>query len=88
MYGNIRRWKTAGHKILLFSSYTSMFEIIEKELKNRNIKYFKLTGATKVDERVELVDEFNQNDEIKVFLISLKAGGTGLNLMGEYGYTL
>ena len=73
---------TAGHKILLFSSYTSMFEIIEKELKNRNIKYFKLTGATKVDERVELVDEFNQNDEIKVFLISLKAGGTGLNLIG------
>ena len=73
---------TAGHKILLFSSYTSMFEIIEKELKNRNIKYFKLTGATKVDERVDLVDEFNQNDEIKVFLISLKAGGTGLNLIG------
>ncbi len=73
---------TAGHKILLFSSYTSMFEIIEKELRNRNIKYFKLTGATKVDERVDLVDEFNQNDEIKVFLISLKAGGTGLNLIG------
>ena len=73
---------TAGHKILLFSSYTSMFEIIEKELKKRNIKYFKLTGATKVDERVDLVDEFNQNDEIKVFLISLKAGGTGLNLTG------
>lgn len=73
---------TAGHKILLFSSYTSMFEIIEKELKNRKIEYFKLTGATKVNERIELVDEFNQNPEIKVFLISLKAGGTGLNLTG------
>ena len=43
----------AGHKILLFSSYTSMFEIIEKQLKEKNIKYFKLTGATKVDERIE-----------------------------------
>lgn len=73
---------TAGHKILLFSSYTSMFEIIEKELNKRNIKYFKLTGSTKVDERIELVDEFNQNSQIGVFLISLKAGGTGLNLVG------
>ena len=72
----------AGHKILVFSGYTSMFDFIEKELKARKIKYFKLTGATKVDERIELVDEFNENKEIKVFLISLKAGGTGLNLTG------
>ena len=71
-----------GHKILLFSGYTSMFQIIEKELKERNIEYEKLTGATKVDERIKLVDEFNANPEIKVFLISLKAGGTGLNLTG------
>ena len=72
----------AGHKILLFSSYTSMFGIMEKELDKCGIKYFKLTGATKVDERIELVDEFNQNKDIGVFLISLKAGGTGLNLIG------
>ena len=72
----------AGHKILLFSGYTSMFEIIEKELKKNNIKYFKLTGATKVDERMKMVDEFNENPEVKLFLISLKAGGTGLNLTG------
>lgn len=72
----------SGHKILLFSGYTSMFEIIEKELKQKNISYFKLTGSTKVDERIELVEEFNKNPDIKVFLISLKAGGTGLNLTG------
>ena len=72
----------AGHKILLFSGYTSMFEIIEKELDKNNIKYFKLIGSTKVDERIKLVDEFNSNPQIKVFLISLKAGGTGLNLTG------
>ena len=71
-----------GHKILLFSTYTSMLEIIENKLKNKQIKYFKLTGSTKVDERIKLVDEFNENKEIKVFLISLKAGGTGLNLTG------
>ena len=73
---------TAGHKILLFSGYTSMFDIIEKELKKQKIKYFKLTGQTRVGDRIRLVDEFNENDEIKVFLISLKAGGTGLNLVG------
>lgn len=72
----------AGHKILLFSNYTSMFDIIEKELKKANINYFKLTGQTKVNERIDLVDEFNENPDIKVFLISLKAGGTGLNLVG------
>lgn len=70
----------AGHKILLFSSYTSMFEIIEKELEKRKIKYFKLIGNTPVDKRIEMVDEFNSNEDVKVFLISLKAGGTGLNL--------
>ena len=72
----------SGHKILLFSGYTSMFSFIEEELKKREIKYFKLIGSTKVDERIKLVDEFNENPEIKVFLISLKAGGTGLNLTG------
>ena len=72
----------AGHKILLFSGYTSMFDIIEKELQEKSIKYFKLTGSTKVDERIKMVDEFNENKDIKIFLISLRAGGTGLNLTG------
>ena len=72
----------SGHKILLFSGYTAMFEIIEEELKKLDIKYFKLTGSTKVDERIKMVDEFNESKEVKLFLISLKAGGTGLNLTG------
>jgi len=72
----------SGHKILLFSTYTAMFPIIEKELKKENIEFCKLTGQTKVGERIKLVDEFNESENIKVFLISLKAGGTGLNLIG------
>ena len=72
----------SGHKILLFSGYTAMFEIIEKELKKEDISYLKLTGQTKVSDRINLVDEFNNNPDIKLFLISLKAGGTGLNLIG------
>ncbi len=71
-----------GHKILLFSGYSSMFTYLEKELKKNNIEYFKLTGQTKVEDRMDLVNKFNNNENIKVFLISLKAGGTGLNLIG------
>ena len=70
----------SGHKILIFSSYTSMFEIIEKEFNKLGIKYYKLVGNTPVNKRVKIVDEFNNDSSIKVFLISLKAGGTGLNL--------
>ncbi len=70
----------SGHKILLFSGYTSMFEIIERALKNEGINYLKLTGKTKINERFELIEEFNSNEDVKVFLISLKAGGTGINL--------
>ena len=72
----------SGHRILLFSSYTSMFDIIEEKLKNKKIKYYKLTGSTSVGKRVEMCEHFNKDESIKVFLISLKAGGTGLNLTG------
>lgn len=72
----------AKHKILLFSGFTSMFDILTPELEKRGIEYSILTGQTKVDTRIEMVDEFNKDDNIKVFLISLKAGGTGLNLTG------
>uniref|UniRef100_UPI003FEEFE8D SNF2-related protein n=1 Tax=Candidatus Merdicola sp. TaxID=3085652 RepID=UPI003FEEFE8D len=70
------------HKILIFSGYTSMLNIIEGNLAKEGISYYKLTGQTKVDERVKLVNDFNNNPDVKVFLISLKAGGTGLNLIG------
>lgn len=70
----------SGHKILLFSGYTSMFEIIEQALKEEGVNYLKLTGKTNVKDRFELIEKFNQDESIKVFLISLKAGGTGINL--------
>mgnify|MGYP003310635349 CR=1 FL=1 len=70
----------SGHKILLFSGYTSMFEIIEQTLKKEGIRYLKLTGKTSVKDRFDLIEKFNTNEDVKVFLISLKAGGTGINL--------
>ena len=71
----------SGHKILLFSQFTSMLDIISKRFDDEAIAYYTLTGKTKPSERIRLVNEFNEND-VNVFLISLKAGGTGLNLTG------
>lgn len=68
------------HKILLFSQFTSVLDSIKKVLEAEGIEYFYLDGATKASERVQLVNEFNASDKVKIFLISLKAGGTGLNL--------
>ncbi len=70
-----------GHRILIFSQFTSMLELLEKDLKNLKIEYYKITGQTSKEERIKLVHAFNEN-EVPVFLISLKAGGTGLNLIG------
>ncbi len=69
-----------NHKILLFSQFTSVLDSIKKALEVENIQYLYLDGTTKASKRVELVNEFNKSNKLKVFLISLKAGGTGLNL--------
>lgn len=68
-----------GHKILLFSQFTTMLEHIQKRLDKEKISYYVLTGATSKEKRTQLVEQFNQ-DDTSVFCISLKAGGTGLNL--------
>ncbi len=70
-----------GHRILLFSQFTSMLEILKNELEAQGVTTFSLTGETDKAERMELVQRFNDGGA-QVFLISLKAGGTGLNLTG------
>ncbi|AJD27327.1 DEAD/DEAH box helicase [Clostridium botulinum] len=69
-----------GKKILLFSQFISVLKNISKLLEKEGIEYFYLDGSTNASERIKLVNEFNKNSHVKVFLISLKAGGTGLNL--------
>ncbi len=71
----------SGHKILLFSQFTSMLDILADRLMQENISFYTLIGSTKTKDRMKMVNEFNEND-VSVFLISLKAGGTGLNLTG------
>ena len=72
-------YKANHQKVLLFSSFTKVFDLMEEELKLNGIRYFVLTGATSKEVRRDLVHRF-QEGEADVFLISLKAGGTGLNL--------
>ncbi|MCH2156097.1 MAG: DEAD/DEAH box helicase [Opitutales bacterium] len=69
-----------GHRILLFSQFVSVLKLLRSELEDQGLKFCYLDGSTR--NRQRLVDEFNDNDDIPVFLISLKAGGTGLNLTG------
>ncbi|MCD8132479.1 MAG: SNF2 helicase associated domain-containing protein [Clostridiales bacterium] len=70
-----------GHRMLLFSQFTSMLEILSARLDREKIPYFTITGSTAKQKRLELVKAFNSGS-VPVFLISLKAGGVGLNLTG------
>jgi superfamily II DNA or RNA helicase len=70
----------ARHRILVFSQFTSMLHILRDEFDQRGLKYCYLDGATK--DRQEIVKQFNTDRSIPIFLISLKAGGSGLNLTG------
>lgn len=72
---------SSKHRILIFSQFTSMLEIIKKKLKKEGIDFFYLDGSTPPERRTELSERFN-GGEREVFLISLKAGGFGLNLTG------
>lgn len=75
----IKNAVAGGHKVLLFSQFTSMLEHLQAKLKEEEISYYVLTGSTPKEQRLKLVENFNR-DETNVFCISLKAGGTGLNL--------
>ncbi len=77
----IRNACEGGHKVLLFSQFTSMLERLKEAMRKEKIQYYSLDGSTPKAKRLELAEAFNQ-DKTQVFCISLKAGGTGLNLTG------
>ena len=77
----LREATAGGHKVLLFSQFTSMLALLRQRLEAEGIPHFLLQGSTPKEERARLVDAFNE-DDTPVFLISLKAGGVGLNLTG------
>lgn len=73
----------AGHKLLIFSSFTTVLENVLKKFKKEKIRCFYICGSVPAEDRVRMAEEFNKSSsEVKVMLVSLKAGGTGLNLNG------
>ena len=69
-----------NHKVLIFSSFKTALNIVKEKLNNAKIRTYMIDGSVPAKTRIEMVDNFNKNDDIKVFLIMLKSGGTGLNL--------
>ncbi|XP_018329041.1 SWI/SNF-related matrix-associated actin-dependent regulator of chromatin subfamily A containing DEAD/H box 1 homolog isoform X2 [Agrilus planipennis] len=72
--------KAGGHRVLIFSQYVIMLNIMEDYLCVRNHSYLRLDGSTPVNIRQQLIDQFTQDPEIFIFLLSTKAGGLGINL--------
>ncbi|MDA3891098.1 MAG: SNF2-related protein [Salinivirgaceae bacterium] len=81
--------KTANHKILIFSQFVHMLSLIKDELAKLNIEYEYLDGKSNIKQREKSVANFQKNNNLRVFLISIKAGGTGLNLTAaDYVYII
>lgn len=70
-----------GHRTLIFSQFTMMLDIMEKYLEIRGYKYLRFDGQTAVVDRQEIIDEFTEDEDIFIFLLSTKAGGLGINLI-------
>lgn len=76
----VNEYTKNNHKILIFSSFKTALNIVKEKLNNNKIKTHMIDGSVPAKDRMEMVDNFNNNDDVKVFLIMLKSGGTGLNL--------
>ncbi|XP_036267124.1 SWI/SNF-related matrix-associated actin-dependent regulator of chromatin subfamily A containing DEAD/H box 1 isoform X3 [Pipistrellus kuhlii] len=72
--------KEKGDRVVLFSQFTMMLDILEALLKHHQHRYLRLDGKTQISERIHLIDEYNTDMDIFVFLLSTKAGGLGINL--------
>ena len=78
----VRDYVAQGHRLLIFSQFVQALDRVEALLQEEGLACFRITGDTPARERVRQMEDFNREDRVPVFLISLKAGGTGLNLVG------
>lgn len=78
----LQLWQSQGHRALLFSQTKQMLDILELYVQDLNLKYLRMDGGTQISSRQALVDEFNTNTTIDVFLLTTKVGGLGVNLTG------
>ncbi|KAJ3298145.1 hypothetical protein HK104_011138 [Borealophlyctis nickersoniae] len=78
--GLLTMWKSQGHKVLLFCQTRQMQDILEKFVRNEGYRYRRMDGATPIKNRIAMVDEFNENANLFLFLLTTKVGGLGINL--------
>ncbi|XP_041354213.1 SWI/SNF-related matrix-associated actin-dependent regulator of chromatin subfamily A containing DEAD/H box 1-like [Gigantopelta aegis] len=76
----LKEMKERGDRVLLFSQFTMMLDILELYLKDRSHRYLRLDGSTPVNERLQLIDDYNSDPDLFIFLLSTRAGGLGINL--------
>ncbi|KAL8999709.1 MAG: hypothetical protein Q9169_001526 [Polycauliona sp. 2 TL-2023] len=78
--GFLRKFKENGDRVLVFSQFVMVMDILEDVMETLGMRFFRLDGSTKIDERQDMIDQFYADPEITVFLLSTKAGGAGINL--------
>ena len=76
----LKRLNVQGHRVLLFSDFVLVLDILEEYLEYRKYNYLRLDGQVNIDQRKNDIDNFNTNNDIFIFLISTRAGGLGINL--------
>jgi SWI/SNF-related matrix-associated actin-dependent regulator 1 of chromatin subfamily A len=74
------KFKADGDRVLVFSQFTMVMNILEAVMETLGMRFFRLDGQTKIDERQDMIDQFYEEEDITVFLLSTKAGGAGINL--------
>ena len=72
--------KEEGHRVLIFSQFVIVLDVLEEHFRNRGYKFLRLDGSTPVPERQNLIDDYNKNSSIFIFMLSTRAGGLGINL--------
>ncbi|TVY84992.1 ATP-dependent helicase fft2 [Lachnellula suecica] len=77
----VKGYKENGDRVLIFSQFALVLDILQSVLNTSQISYTRIDGSTKIDERQDLIDIFRDNEDITAFLLTTKAGGTGINLM-------
>lgn len=78
----LKAWKEQGHRVLLFTQTQQMLDIIESFLVASEYSYRRMDGLTAIKHRMALIDEFNNSDDVFIFILTTKVGGLGTNLTG------
>lgn len=84
----LEHWQRQGHRALLFTQTQQMLDIVERSVQNAGMTYHRMDGSTAVAVRSRLVDDFNDNPAVFVFLLTTKVGGVGINLTGANRYVI